>query len=256
MKAELSNRLVVIDCETTGLSIEAGHRIIEIGCVEMIDRKRTGNKFHAYLNPDRFMEEEVIRIHGITNEELLDKPRFKDIAKEFIEFITGSQLVIHNAPFDIGFLNNELSILEENLGRISDYCTIFDTLSYAENKHPGQRNNLDALCRRYHIDNSHRTFHGALLDAEILSDVAVLLTGGQESLFAEKEVHLGVSENGSMTPTVKSPRPVLRVIKATPGEIERHIQKLKEIKSSTGSCVWASDIPEISELLEIQNSLR
>ena len=181
-------RQIVLDTETTGLEPSDGHRIIEIGCVELVDRQLTGNTYHQYINPDRTIDAGAVEVHGITNESLADKPRFADVADEFLEFIRDSELVIHNAPFDVGFINHELSLLEESAGVVTDYCMVLDTLTLARRMHPGQRNNLDALCRRYEIDNSRRELHGALLDAEILADVYLIMTGGQVSLSLDSHV--------------------------------------------------------------------
>ena len=174
-------RQVVLDTETTGLNPQEGHKIIEIGCVELLNRRLTGKRFHVYINPDRLIDAGAIEVHGITNEFLQDKPRFNEVAQDFIAFIRDSELIIHNAPFDVGFINHELSFLDGNNATVTDYSRVFDTLAYARKKHPGQRNSLDALCKRYGIDNSHRDLHGALLDAEILADVFLLMTGGQAS---------------------------------------------------------------------------
>lgn len=174
-------RQIVLDTETTGIEPKEGHRIIEIGCVEMINRRLTGRTYHRYINPERVVEDEAISVHGITNEFLADKPLFADIQDEFIEFIRGADLVIHNAVFDVGFMDHEFGLNGHN-ERIKDFCQVTDTLALARKKHPGQKNNLDALCRRYGIDNSHRELHGALLDSEILADVYLILTGGQKNL--------------------------------------------------------------------------
>lgn len=179
-------RQIILDTETTGIGHEQGHRIIEIGCVELIDRKLTGKHYHIYLNPEREVEEGAFRVHGISTEFLQDKPLFKDIVSEFLQFIGGAELIIHNAPFDVGFLNSELNHVQWKK-KLEDYCDVFDTLVFAREKHPGQRNSLDALCKRYSVDNSNRQFHGALLDAEILAFVYLAMTGGQASLFAETE---------------------------------------------------------------------
>jgi DNA polymerase-3 subunit epsilon len=176
-------RQVVLDTETTGLDPKQGHRIIEIGCVELLNRRLTGNTFHVYINPERLVEVEAMGVHGITNEYLADKPVFSIIAKNFIEFIQGAQLVIHNAPFDVGFMDHEFARLSGlQTSKTEQMCSILDTLGLARQIHPGQKNNLDALCKRYGIDNSHREKHGALLDAEILADVYLLMTGGQTAL--------------------------------------------------------------------------
>lgn len=172
-------RQIVLDTETTGIG--EGHRIIEIGCIELVNRKFTGRTYHQYVNPQRLVDPEAMEVHGITDEYLLDKPLFGHIANDFIEFIKGGQLVIHNAPFDVGFMDREFGMLS-GYPKTIEICTVLDTLKLARNMHPGQRNSLDALCRRYGIDNSHRELHGALLDSEILADVYLLMTGGQTDL--------------------------------------------------------------------------
>lgn len=177
-------RQIVLDTETTGIG--EGHRIIEIGCLELVNRKFTGRQYHQYLNPNRLVDPEAMAVHGITDEFLLDKPVFAQVATEFIEFISGAQLVIHNAPFDVGFMDRELGMLT-GYPKTADICTVLDTLVLARKMHPGQRNSLDALCRRYGIDNSHRELHGALLDSEILADVYLLMTGGQTNLILDSE---------------------------------------------------------------------
>lgn len=177
-------RQVVLDTETTGIG--EGHRIIEIGCLELIDRKLTGRQFHQYINPQRLVDPEAMAVHGITDEFLMDKPLFSAIASDFIDFISGAQLVIHNAPFDVGFMDREFAMLS-GLPKTKDICTVLDTLVLARSIHPGQRNSLDALCRRYGIDNSHRELHGALLDSEILAEVYLFMTGGQTNLVLEAD---------------------------------------------------------------------
>src|SRR5574344_2252757 len=165
------------------MPVTEGHRIIEIGCVEVIERRLTGRHYHVYIQPDREVDEGAIAVHGITDAFLKDKPRFRDIADDFYRFIEGAELVIHNAPFDVGFIENEFALLgQSERADISQYCTVLDTLVMARERHPGQRNTLDALCTRYHVDNSRRELHGALLDAEILADVFLHMTGGQSSL--------------------------------------------------------------------------
>ena len=175
-------RQVVLDTETTGIG--EGHKIIEIGCIELIDRKFTGRQYHQYVNPQRLVDPEAMEVHGISDEFLQDKPLFANIANDFIDFISGGQLVIHNAPFDVGFMDREFGQLS-GYPKTADICTILDTLVLARKMHPGQRNSLDALCRRYGIDNSHRELHGALLDSEILADVYLLMTGGQTNLILD-----------------------------------------------------------------------
>ncbi len=186
-------RQIVLDTETTGIGHEFGHRIIEIGCIELVDRKLTGRHFHTYLNPERAVDEGAFRVHGISTEFLADKPSFKEMAKPFWDFVDGAELIIHNAPFDLGFLNAELKTIQWPKA-ITDECAVIDTLVLARDKHPGQRNNLDALCKRYEIDNSNRQLHGALLDAEILAFVYLAMTGGQTHLFMEEETSPSLSK--------------------------------------------------------------
>lgn len=182
MEQQQDKRLVILDTETTGMPVSEGHRIIEIGCVEVIGRRLTGRHFHVYLQPDRESDEGAINVHGITDAFLVDKPRFAEVAEEFFDFIQGATLVIHNAAFDVGFINNEFALLgQADRADISNHCTILDTLLLARARHPGQRNSLDALCKRYDIDNSGRELHGALLDSELLADVYLAMTGGQTS---------------------------------------------------------------------------
>lgn len=220
--ATSKKRLIVLDTETTGLSPQDGHRIIEIGCVELIKRRLTGRHYHVYINPNRTIDDSAIAVHGITNEFLQDRPYFANIADEFIDFIRGAELVIHNAPFDVGFINHEFAKL--SLGTVKEYSKVFDTLAYARKKHAGQRNSLDALCKRYGIDNSHRDLHGALLDAEILADVFLLMTGGQFSLLDNPpEV-----QNAATRQEVKrmpSNRPALKIIPCNEKELQQHQQQ-------------------------------
>jgi len=175
-------RQIVLDTETTGLEVSQGHRIIEIGCIELVNRRVTGNHWHHYVNTDREIDSGAFEVHGISKDFLQDKPRFADLAEDFVSYVAGAELVIHNAAFDVGFLDNELALLDPPLAPLQDLCTVLDTLLLARQKHPGQKNNLDALCKRYDIDNSHRSLHGALLDARILADVYLAMTGGQTSL--------------------------------------------------------------------------
>ena len=230
-------RQIILDTETTGIDPKQGHRIIEIGCVEMVDRKLTKNHFHVYINPDRKVEEEAFQVHGISDEFLADKPRFNQVAQDFLNYIQGAELVIHNAPFDVGFIDHEFALLG-NMPKVADVCTVFDTLAFARSKHPGQKNNLDALCKRYGIDNSHRELHGALLDSEILADVYLLMTGGQTSL------GLGDDEDGAdgmSVPTIRrlSPdRPMIKVLKATDAEIATHNERLDLIEKKAGKVLW------------------
>lgn len=180
-------RQIVLDTETTGLEVSLGHRVIEIGCVELVNRRVTGNHWHHYFNPQREIDAGAFEVHGISNDFLQDKPLFAELAAEFYDYVKGAELIIHNAPFDIGFLNHELSLPDSALPPLEDNCTILDTLLLARQKHPGQKNNLDALCKRYEIDNSQRSLHGALLDARILADVYLVMTGGQTSLVLDAE---------------------------------------------------------------------
>ena len=234
---EKYSRQIVLDTETTGLSPKEGHRIIEIGCIELINRRFTRNQFHVYINPQRLVDPGAMEVHGITNEFLADKPLFAEIARDFIEFTRGAQLLIHNAPFDVGFLNYEYSLLG-NIGTLENYCAIFDTLALARSKHPGQRNSLDALCKRYNIDNSHRELHGALLDAEILADVYLQMTGGQDSLLGEENSHASNSAN-QVVQRLASNRPPLKVIYGNETEQAEHLQRLEAIdKASKGLCLW------------------
>ena len=226
-------RQIFLDTETTGLEPSLGHRIIEIAAVEMINRRFTGNHYHCYLNPDRDIDAGAQSVHGISAEFLQDKPRFKDVVDEFIEYVNGAELIIHNAPFDIGFLNHELTMLTRE--RIGVFCpSVIDTLKMAKELHPGQKNNLNALCRRYQVDNSARTLHGALLDAELLAEVYLALTRGQETLNIEMEEVAVVSsmEHGNI------PREMI-VLQATPEELEAHQFYLEGLdKAVKGSCVW------------------
>lgn len=224
----MADRQIVMDTETTGIDPAQGHRIVEIGCVEMIDRKITDNTFHVYINPERHMDEEVIAVHGITNEFVADKPLFNEVADDFLAFIRGSEMIAHNATFDVNFLNHELSWLNRGLGKVEDYCTISDSLAIARKKHPGQKNNLDALCRRYFIDNSARTFHGALLDSEILAEVYLAMTGGQTSLSLSG---LGDADEdgGSSIQRLSPERPMTRIIKPTDDEMRLHREKQEKI---------------------------
>lgn len=221
-------RQVVLDTETTGLEVSQGHRIIEIGCVEIIDRKLTGRHYHQYIKPQRAIDQGALEVHGITEEFLADKPVFARIADEFLDFIQGSELIIHNAPFDIGFMEAEFKLLDPTSAPVSSYCKITDSLQMARSKHPGQRNNLDALCQRYAVDNSNRTLHGALLDAEILADVYLLMTGGQTSLGLSAEEESGGvgSSNVSAIRRLPKDRPQLRVIKPSEEEIAAHEARL------------------------------
>ncbi|MCJ2377739.1 DNA polymerase III subunit epsilon [Vibrio sp. ZSDZ34] len=232
-------RIVVLDTETTGMNQEGGphylgHRIIEIGAVEIVNRKLTGRHFHVYLKPDRKIQPDAIAVHGITDEFLVDKPEYQAVHQEFIEFIKGAELVAHNAPFDVGFMDYEFQKFDPSFGSTEDICQVTDTLAMAKKIFPGKRNNLDILCERYGIDNSHRTLHGALLDAEILADVYLLMTGGQTSLQFNSGAQDGAGEAiQRLAPTRKT----LKVLHATADEIEAHQSRL-DIVEKSGSCLW------------------
>ena len=239
-------RQIVLDTETTGLEIAQGHRIIEIGCVELVNRKLTGNHYHQYINPHRAIDQGALEVHGITSEFLADKPAFEAISAAFIEFVQGAELIIHNAPFDLGFLDSELQRLSPSKGSVVDRCTVIDTLVMARSKHPGQRNSLDALCQRYEVDNSQRDLHGALLDAEILADVYLAITGGQTALQLSGS---GNDQNGQsrMEPIVRlsDNRESLLVIKATPTELTAHESQLEAIAAvSGGKVLWRDTAAE------------
>ena len=233
-------RQIVLDTETTGLEVSQDHRIIEIGCVELVNRKLTGRHYHQYINPQRNVDEGAMEVHGITDEFLADKPLFADICDEFLAFISDADLVIHNASFDVGFINHELAKLSEQPQGVDNTCKIIDTLAIAKRKHPGQKNNLDALCKRYAVDNSQRELHGALLDAEILADVYLLMTGGQVNLNINDQSN---SETGEITKNsqirrLPEQRTPLKVIAANEQELANHHKKLEAIKSASGHCVW------------------
>ena len=231
-------RQIVLDTETTGLEPSDGHRIIEIGCVELVDRQLTGSSYHQYINPDRTIDAGAIEVHGITNESLVDKPHFADVADEFLAFIRDSELVIHNAPFAVGFINHEFSLLATAPGVVADYCMVLDTLALARRLHPGQRNNLDALCRRYEIDNSRRELHGALLDAEILADVYLIMTGGQVSLSLDSNIDRNGERQSSLR-RVDAGRAPLKVIRASAEESEAHQARLDALdKACDRGSVW------------------
>ncbi len=234
-------RQVVLDTETTGLEPKQGHRIIEIGCVELVNRRLTGRHYHQYINPERLIDEGAMAVHGITNEYVADKPVFSAIVDEFRAFIEGAELIIHNAPFDVGFMDSEFKRLNRGLGVTTDICTVLDTLAMARYKHPGQKNNLDALCKRYGVDNSQRDLHGALLDAEILADVYLFMTGGQTALAlsAESDDDNEVGERVEVIRRLSSSRAPLPVIRANAEELEAHQRKLDAIqKASGGQCLW------------------
>ena len=227
-------RQIVLDTETSGLEVVLGHRIIEIGAVEIVNRRLTGNRFHRYINPDREIELGALEVHGLSAEFLQDKPRFHEVAGEFLEFVRGAELIIHNAPFDVGFLDHELRLLDRQ--PIAQHCPeITDTLRLARDLHPGKRNGLDALCERYQVDNSARTLHGALLDAELLAEVYLAMTRGQETLLMD----LIPAARGAGAMEVDLSTFELVVVSATQDELAAHWQQLDAIdKASKGTCLW------------------
>lgn len=241
-------RQIILDTETTGINPKDGHRIIEIGCVEMIDRRLTGNNFHEYLQPDREIEAEAIEVHGITNEFLADKPRFAEVAKALIEYLQGAELIIHNAPFDIGFLDHELKMLQASYRQMTDYCSVIDTLVMARRMFPGQRASLDALCKRYDINNAHRTLHGALLDSEILADVYLAMTGGQVSLLLGMGNDAENADAGAHrqehASDIQHEAAQLRVIRATEVELAAHAERVEAITKAAGKCLF-TDLPAV-----------
>jgi DNA polymerase III subunit epsilon len=230
-------RQIVLDTETTGLDAGRGHRLIELGCVELLSRRVSGSHYHRYLNPERDIDAGAQAVHGISIEFLADKPRFADIAAEFLDYVKGAELIIHNAAFDVGFIDAELARLGPEFGRLRDHATILDTLALARELYPGQRNSLDALCKRLDIDNSHRELHGALLDAEILADVYLALTAGQGALDFAVEAELPQAQVAALQ--VSGERPPVRVIAADAAELAAHEARLAAIdKASKGACVW------------------
>ena len=233
-------RQVVLDTETTGLDPSQGHRVIEIGCVEIDNRKLTGKHFHCYLNPDREIDAGAMEVHGLTSQFLADKPRFHQVESEFLEFIDGAELVIHNAPFDIGFLDHELRATKSESQKIGSFCGVLDSLLLAREKHPGQRNSLDALCKRYGVDNTQRQLHGALLDAEILADVYLVMTSGQSSLLLAEDESEGTTRRAKAKAKKRhTKRGKIAVLKAGNDELEAHRQRLLEIaESSEKGCLW------------------
>lgn len=229
-------RQVVLDTETTGLSWEKGNRVVEIGCIELVERRPSGRSFHCYLNPDREFEQGAQEVTGLTLEFLADKPRFADVVEDFLNFIEGAELVIHNAAFDVGFLNAELTRLGTGHARIQDRCGILDSLLLARQRFPGQRNSLDALCRRLGVDNSHRQLHGALLDAQLLVDAYLALTSGQEEIgFASDSAEAACLVVHSISALDASVRPRVRV---EPEESAAHDARLQALTGKDGVCLW------------------
>ena len=241
-------RQIVLDTETTGLSTAQGHRIIEIGCIEMVNRRLTGSEFHRFLNPDRDIDEGAVAVHGLSRAQLETEPRFQEIVDEFLEFVKDAELVIHNADFDVGFLDHELKLMKHARPKIADHCQVLDTLSLARKIHPGQRNSLDALCKRYEVDASKRDVHGALIDSELLARVYLSMTGGQSSLLLDEESDKSDRGGATQRTTDRSQGPhaahsanyKLTVIKATAEEAAAHEAMLEKIRES-GACVWDFD---------------
>lgn len=232
-------RQIILDTETTGMRVEDGNRIIEIACLEMVDRKLTGNHYHTYINPQHEIEAGALAVHGITNQFLNDKPLFKEIAKDMMDFISGAELIIHNAPFDLAYMNNELMLTRQSWKSVTDYCKVIDTLQVARRLHVGQRNSLDALCKRYFVDNSKRDLHGALLDCHLLAQVYLAMTGGQGNFFDS----LGGSQSNTAKNTEESPvvpmkKHDLLVLNATSDELGEHEKYLQTLKKK-GKCVWS-----------------
>lgn len=227
-------RQIVLDTETTGLEIADGHRVIEIGCIEILDRRITRNSYHQYLNPDREIDAGAQEVHGISNRELANKPRFPDVAADFLKFVEGAELVIHNAAFDVGFINNELKRMGNPVSDIASVCTVRDTLEMARRQHPGQKNSLDALCKRYSVDNSGREYHGALLDAQLLAEVYLAMTGGQAALVLDAGAQAG-AHGASRSRPVDRGGLTLTVQRASAEERAAHEAKLQEMAKSGGT---------------------
>jgi len=231
---QINNRQIVLDTETTGLEPSQGHKIIEIGCVEMINRRLTGNNYHQYLQPDREIDEGAQAVHGISNESLADKPRFSDIVKDFIEYLDGAELIIHNAPFDVGFIDHEFKLAGAEYGKVSTYCSVIDTLVMARKIRPGKKNNLDVLCKEYQVNNAHRELHGALLDAELLSEVYLRMTGGQSTLSLDSEDMSNAQAGISTVKKLSTDRKPIKIIKASDDELQAH----QAIVEKMGKEVW------------------
>ncbi len=230
-------RQIILDTETTGLHITEGHRIVEIGCIELINRKFTGARYHQYINPEREIDEGALAVHGITQDFLQTKPVFHQIVDEFMQFISGAELIIHNAPFDTSFINYELNLVKQKWKPLTDYCRIIDTLVLARQLHVGQRNSLDALCKRYNVDNSRRDLHGALMDAHLLAQVYLAMTGGQGSLFDDSQMPETSAQEEVNIQTIRTQAKNLIVVSATRDELALHEQKLQKM-AEKGKCIW------------------
>ncbi|HXS28364.1 MAG TPA: DNA polymerase III subunit epsilon [Steroidobacteraceae bacterium] len=244
-------RQIVLDTETTGLEPGLGHRIIEIGCVELVNRRATGRRFHRYLNPERDIDEGALAVHGITRADLEREPRFAEIAEELLDFLRGAELIIHNAEFDVAFLNMELGRLPGDLRTIGTLCQVLDSLALAREMHPGQRNNLDALCKRYSVDNSRRELHGALLDAQLLAEVYLAMTGGQGALALGETTGPDRSTESRTVRLLVRPAVPLRVIEATEEERRAHEAFLDLIEKKAGICVWRTIEPAVALAAEV-----
>ena len=232
MQQDNKLRQIVLDTETTGLEPSQGHKIIEIGCVEMVNRRPTGNNYHQYLQPDREIDEGAQAVHGISNEFLSDKPRFVDIVKDFIKYIDGAELIIHNAPFDVGFIDHEFKLAGSEYGNVSTYCQVIDTLVMARKMRPGKKNNLDALCKEYQVSNAHRELHGALLDSELLAEVYLQMTGGQSTLSLESEDVRSKQSSAASVKKLSADRKPIKIIRANTDELQAHQAIIKKMDSS------------------------
>lgn len=232
---QINSRQIVLDTETTGLEPSQGHKIIEIGCVEMINRRLTGNNYHQYLQPDRKIDEGAQAVHGISNEFLADRPRFSDVVKDFIEYLDGAELIIHNAPFDVGFINHEFKLVGAEYGTVNTYCSVIDTLVMARKMRPGKKNNLDILCKEYQVNNAHRELHGALLDAELLAEVYLHMTGGQSALSLESDDTRDAGTGNVSVKKLSVDRPPIKIIAASDEELQAHqliIEKMGDVAKS------------------------
>ena len=241
----MSERQIILDTETTGLEVNLDHRVIEIGCIELRNRRCTGNDFHFYLNPDRAIDAGAQEVHGITAEFLADKPRFADVAETLWDYLLGAELIIHNAAFDLGFLDSEFARCGRKQ-RLAEVCTVTDTLLLARKMHPGQKASLDALCKRYNVDNSRRELHGALLDARLLADVYLAMTGGQATLGLDAggtPTSGAVGEVDLSSAGPSGPLPPLRIIRANDAEWEAHRTRLQGLQKKSGRCLWSEDLP-------------
>lgn len=235
------SRQIVLDTETTGIRVEDGHRVIEIACVELIDRKLTGEYFHSYINPEREIESGALAVHGISQAFLQDKPLFSHIAQKLMDFVSSAELIIHNAPFDLSFLNYELNNVGKGWGKVTDYCRVIDTLPLARQLHVGQRNSLDALCKRYGIDHSKRDLHGALLDAQLLAQVYLAMTGGQSNFFDNfHENQAQTRQHSKSKALTRQHKQSLLLLQANEDELKEHENYLKNMQE-LGSCLWKDE---------------